>query len=104
FARRGEDLSGRLHHEVLTSRMRPLADGLRGFPRMVRDLARQQGKEVEFRVDGEGTGVDRDILEKLEAPLNHLVRNALDHAIEAPEERVAAGKRPSGTIRLEARH
>jgi two-component system sensor histidine kinase and response regulator WspE len=104
FARRGEDLSGRLHHEVLTSRMQPLADALRGFPRMVRDLARQLGKRVEFRVDGETTGVDRDILDKLEAPLNHLIRNALDHAIEPPDERVAAGKRPVGTIQLEARH
>jgi two-component system sensor histidine kinase and response regulator WspE len=104
FARRGEDLSSRMHHEVLISRMRPLADVLRGFPRMVRDIARQLGKRVEFRVEGETTGVDRDILDKLETPLNHLVRNALDHAIEAPEERVAAGKRPVGTIRLEARH
>jgi two-component system sensor histidine kinase and response regulator WspE len=104
FARRGEDLSSRLHQEVLRSRMRPLADVLRGFPRMVRDLARQLGKRVEFRVDGEATGVDRDILEQLEAPLNHLVRNALDHGIELPDERVAAGKRSVGTIRLEARH
>jgi two-component system sensor histidine kinase and response regulator WspE len=104
FARRGEDLSGRLHHEVLKSRMRPLADGLRGFPRMVRDLARQLGKRVEFRIDGETTGVDRDILDKLEAPLNHLIRNALDHAIELPDERAAAGKRPVGMIRLEAHH
>jgi two-component system sensor histidine kinase and response regulator WspE len=104
FARRGEDLSGRLHHEVLESRMQPLADALRGFPRMVRDVARQLGKRVEFRVDGETTGVDRDILDKLEAPLNHLIRNALDHGIEPPDERAAAGKRPVGTIRLEARH
>ncbi len=104
FARRGEDLSGRLHHEVLTSRMRPLADVLRGFPRMVRDVARGLGKRVELRVIGETTGVDRDILDKLEAPLNHLIRNALDHAIEPPDEREAAGKRPVGTIRLEARH
>jgi two-component system sensor histidine kinase and response regulator WspE len=104
FARAGEDLSGRLHHEVLASRMRPLADGLRGFPRMVRDVSRKLGKGVEFQVVGENTGVDRDILDKLEAPLNHLIRNAMDHGIEAPEERVAAGKRPSGTIQLEARH
>jgi two-component system sensor histidine kinase and response regulator WspE len=104
FARRGEDLSGRLHHEVLKSRMQPLADALRGFPRMLRDMARQLGKRVEFRVAGETTGVDRDILDKLEAPLNHLIRNALDHGIELPDERVAAGKRPVGTIRLEARH
>ncbi len=57
-----------------------MADGVRGFPRMVRDVARQLGKSVRFEVLGETTGVDRDILDKLEAPLNHLIRNALDHA------------------------
>lgn len=104
FARRIEDLSGRLHHEVLASRVRPLADGVSGFPRMVRDVARQLGKRVHFEVRGEKTGVDRDILEKLEAPINHLIRNALDHGIELPEERIAAGKPAAGTIRLEGRH
>ena len=104
FARRSEDLSGRLHHEVIASRMRPLADGIRGFPRLVRDLSRQLGKKVELEIRGETTGVDRDILEKLEAPLNHLIRNALDHALETPDERAEAGKGPSGVIRLEARH
>ena len=104
FARRNEDLSGRLHHEVIISRMRPLADGLRGFPRLVRDLSRSLGKQARLDVRGEQTGVDRDILDKLEAPLAHLIRNALDHGIESPAERVAAGKPPLGTIRLEARH
>ena len=104
FARGSEDLSGRLHHEVLTSRMRPLADGIRGFPRLVRDVSKQLGKQVKFEVVGETTGVDRDILDGLEAPLNHLIRNALDHGLEVPDERRAAGKSPSGTIRLEARH
>jgi two-component system sensor histidine kinase and response regulator WspE len=104
FARRGEDLSSRMHHAVLKSRMRPLADVLRGFPRMVRDVARQLGKRVEFRVIGETTGVDRDILDQLESPINHLIRNALDHAIEPPDERTTLGKRPVGAIRLEARH
>jgi two-component system, chemotaxis family, sensor histidine kinase and response regulator WspE len=104
FARRSEDLSGRLHHEVITCRMRPLADGIRGFPRLVRDVARQLGKTVQFEILGEATGVDRDILERLEAPLNHLIRNALDHGLEGPEERLAAGKPEMGSIRLEARH
>jgi two-component system sensor histidine kinase and response regulator WspE len=104
YARRTEDLSGRLHHEVIASRMRPLADGVRGFPRLVRDVARQLGKKVQLVVVGEKTGVDRDILEKLEAPLNHLIRNALDHGIEPPDRRAAAGKPETGTIRLEARH
>ena len=104
YARRGEDLAGRLHHEVLASRMRPLSEGVRGFPRMVREVSRQLGKKVRFEVKGETTGVDRDILEKLEAPLNHLIRNALDHAIEPPDERTLAGKEATGLVRLEARH
>jgi two-component system, chemotaxis family, sensor histidine kinase and response regulator WspE len=104
FARVSEDVSSRLHHEVLASRMRPLADGVRGFPRLVRDLARELGKQARFEVVGETTGVDRDILDRLEAPLNHLIRNALDHGVEMPDERRATGKSPIGTIRLEARH
>jgi len=104
FARVSEDLSTRLHHEVLASRMRPLAEGIRGFPRLVRDLARELGKQARLDLVGESTGVDRDILDRLEAPLNHLIRNALDHGLETPEERRAAGKAPVGTIRLEARH
>ena len=104
FARRNEDLSNRLHHEVIASRMRPLADGIRGFPRLVRDLARTLGKEIRFEVVGDQTGVDRDILDKLEAPLSHLIRNAIDHGLETPEQRRATGKPPGGTIRLEARH
>ena len=96
FARVSEDVSSRLHHEVLASRMRPLADGVRGFPRLVRDLARELGKQARFEVVGETTGVDRDILDRLEAPLNHLIRNALDHGLETPEDRRAAGKPPWG--------
>ena len=104
FARRNEDLSNRLHHEVIVSRMRPLADGIRGFPRLVRDVARTLGKQVRFEVKGDQTGVDRDILDKLEAPLSHLIRNSLDHGVEMPADREAAGKSAAGTIRLEARH
>ena len=104
FARRNEDLSSRLHHEVIVSRMRPFVDGIRGFPRLVRDVARSLGKQVRLEVRGEQTGVDRDILEKLEAPLSHLIRNALDHGIEPPGQREAAGKPTVGTILLEARH
>ncbi len=104
FSRRNEDLSGRLHHEVIASRMRPLADGIRSFPRLVRDLARSLDRRVHYDVRGEQTGVDRDILDKLEAPLSHLIRNAIDHGIEESDERVAAGKPPAGTILLEARH
>ncbi|HUU26497.1 MAG TPA: hybrid sensor histidine kinase/response regulator [archaeon] len=104
FARRSANLSNRLHREVLKSRMRPFADGVQGFPRMVRDLARKLGKKVGFETIGKLTPVDRDILDKLEAPLNHLIRNSLDHGIESPQDRKAAGKPEEGNIRLEAIH
>ena len=104
YAHRNEDLAGRLHHEIVASRMRPLADGVKAFPRMVRDVARQLGKQVQFEIRGENTGVDRDVLEKLEAPLNHLLRNSLDHGIELPEERQAAGKPAAGRVVLDACH
>lgn len=104
FIRRHASLSDRLYQEVINSRMRPFADGIEGFPRMVRDLARQLGKKVRLRIEGGATPIDRDILERLESPLSHLLRNAVDHGIEMPEERVAAGKSPEGTIKLEARH
>jgi two-component system, chemotaxis family, sensor histidine kinase and response regulator WspE len=104
FARRMEDLSDRLHHEVVSSRLRPLADGLHAFPRLVRDVARQLGKSVRLEIKGEKAGVDRDILEKLDAPLGHLIRNSLDHGIELPAERETAGKPATGTIRVEGRH
>jgi two-component system sensor histidine kinase and response regulator WspE len=104
FSRRTEQLSDRLYHEVVASRMRPFADGLRGFPRLVRDVSRQLGKRAQLEISGQNTPVDRDVLEKLEAPLNHIIRNALDHGLEPPQERLAAGKSESGKILLEARH
>ncbi len=104
FARRSANLSDRLYREVIASNMRPFADGVPAFPRMLRDLARQLGKQVKFEVFGKSTQVDRDILEKLEAPLTHILRNALDHGIELPEVRLAALKPAEGTIRLEAAH
>jgi two-component system sensor histidine kinase and response regulator WspE len=101
---RAEDLNARLYREVIASRMRPFADGAHGFPRLVRDMARALGKEARLVVVGERTEVDRDILEKLESPLAHLIRNAVDHGLEEPEGRAAAGKSAAGTIALEARH
>ncbi len=104
YDRRSTNLAQRLYAEALAVRMRPFADGVTGFPRLVRDLARSLGKEVRLDIRGEDTQVDRDVLERLEAPLGHLLRNAVDHGIEAPEARVAAGKPPGGVVRLEARH
>ena len=70
----------------------------------MRDLGRALGKQVRLDIVGGATQVDRDILAKLEAPLGHLLRNAVDHGIEPPEERGAAGKPAEGLVRLEARH
>lgn len=104
FAQQSSDLAERLYREGLISRMRPFADGVQGFPRMVRDLARQLNKKTKFEIRGQATGVDREILEKLEAPLTHLLRNALDHGLETPAERQAAGKNPEGLLTLAAHH
>jgi two-component system sensor histidine kinase and response regulator WspE len=104
FDRRAAHLSQRMYLEVLRTRMRPFSDGVRRFPRMVRDLARALGKEVRLEIVGDHTQVDRDILERLESPLAHLLRNAVDHGCENREQRLRAGKPPEATIRLEARH
>jgi two-component system sensor histidine kinase and response regulator WspE len=104
FRRRFVGFSGRLYHEVLDCRMRPFADGIQGFQRMVRDVARSLGKTVRLEIKGESTAVDREILERLKAPLNHLLRNSLDHGIEMPAERQANGKPAEGVLQLEAGH
>lgn len=102
--RRTEEVATALYHEVIGSRMRPFADGAAGLPRMVRDLAKGLGKQVRFEMIGGTVPVDRDILAKLEAPLNHMLRNCVDHGVEMPEDRVAAGKDPTARVFLEARH
>ena len=101
---RSVDLSHRLYEEALTCRMRPFSDVTLGLPRMVRDLGRVLGKEVILRIQGENTQVDRDVLQKLEAPLGHLLRNAVDHGIETPEERCLTNKPEEAQVLLEARH
>jgi two-component system sensor histidine kinase and response regulator WspE len=102
--RRAMRLAHRLYDEALASRMRPFEDGVRRYARIVRDLGRELGKPVRLEILGGGTPVDRDIMEQLDAPLGHLLRNAIDHGIERPDERRAAGKPAEGVIRLEARH
>ncbi|MGE8467454.1 MAG: hybrid sensor histidine kinase/response regulator [Pseudomonas putida] len=93
-----------LYDTALACRMRPFADVLAGQSRMVRDLGRSLNKPVRLVIEGEKTQVDRDVLEKLEAPLTHLLRNAVDHGIELPERRLLAGKAQEGVIRLRASH
>ena len=104
FGWRMGHLAQRLYDTALACRMRPFGDGLGGMARMVRDLGRSLGKQVRLEIDGESTQVDRDILDKLDAPLMHLLRNAVDHGIEMPMDRIEAGKPPEGLIRLSARH
>lgn len=104
YAHRTDNLSNRLYREVLSCRMRPFADGVKHLPRMVRDLARSLEKKVKFEITGKATEVDRDILQKLEAPLNHMLRNSLDHGLETPEERLQSGKPETGTLSLHAFH
>ncbi len=93
-----------LQRSVMKIRMVPVDQLFRRFPRMVRDVARQCGREVELVVSGQETDLDKGILDAIGEPLTHLVRNAISHGVETPEERRAAGKSPQGTVRLNAYH
>ncbi len=93
-----------LQESVMSIRMMPISFVFSRFPRVVRDLAAKLHKQVELKTVGEGTELDKGLIEKIADPLNHLVRNSLDHAIESPEDRIAAGKDPTGTITLRAFH
>lgn len=102
YINRHANLSDSLYREVIDSRMRPFSDGTQGFSRLVRDLSKELKKKVRLEMKGLSTPVDREILEKLEGPLVHLVRNSVDHGIESPEQRLKQGKSEEGTIRIEA--
>jgi two-component system, chemotaxis family, sensor kinase CheA len=88
--------------EVIASRMTPVGEVFERFPRLVRDLARDLGKRIRFDVEGEEIELDRSILDEIGDPLLHLIRNAADHGIESPEDRLAAGKPEEGRILLAA--
>ncbi len=102
YQRESGDLTERLYHHASQTRLRPFADIADSYPRMVRELARQLGKRVHATLSGEQLAVDRDVLERLDAPLTHLLRNAIDHGIESPAARVQAGKPEDGSIHLAA--
>lgn len=93
-----------LQESVMSIRMLPISFVFSRFPRVVRDVASKLGKQVEMRTIGEGTELDKGLIEKISDPLTHLVRNSLDHGIESPEKRIAAGKDPKGTLTLRASH
>jgi two-component system chemotaxis sensor kinase CheA len=92
-----------LRHTVMDVRLMPLDVAVSGLPRVVRDIAREQGKNVDFSVSGSDVKLDRSIIDRIGDPLVHLVRNAVDHGIETPEERRREGKPPEGRLELRAR-
>ncbi|HKU16719.1 MAG TPA: chemotaxis protein CheA [Steroidobacteraceae bacterium] len=93
-----------LQESVMRVRMLPISFVFSRFPRMIRDLSQRLGKQVELKVTGDQTELDKTVLEKIGDPLVHLVRNSIDHGIEMPQARLAAGKPASGVISLEAYH
>ncbi|SDI25530.1 chemotaxis protein CheW [Propionivibrio dicarboxylicus] len=93
-----------MQEAVMSIRMLPIGSVFSRFPRLVRDLAGKLGKEVELKLVGENTELDKGLIERLSDPLNHLVRNSLDHGIERPEVRLAAGKPAKGRLSLQAYH
>jgi two-component system chemotaxis sensor kinase CheA len=95
-------VSAQLQETVMDVRMLPIRHVFERFPRLVRDLARETGKEIELILEGEGTRIDKAIIDEIGEPLVHLIRNSVDHGIESPAVRVTNGKTPTGTILLSA--
>jgi len=97
-------ITSELQEAIMLTRMQPIEKIFSKFPRVVRDLARDLGKEIELTVEGKEVELDKTIIEGLSDPLTHLVRNAVDHGIETPDVRRKAGKQPAGQILLRAYH
>ncbi|MBP6177779.1 MAG: chemotaxis protein CheA [Anaerolineales bacterium] len=97
-------ITDELQEEVMHIRMLPLSSVFGKFPRMVHDMSRKVGKKIDIVIRGEKTEMDRSMLEEINDPLIHLVRNSVDHGVESPSDRLAAGKPERGTITLTARH
>lgn len=104
LARRLDSVTADLRETVMQARMQPVGNLFGKFPRMVRDLARTCGRDVRMEFSGQETGLDKSLLEAIKDPLTHAVRNAVDHGIEAPTDRVLAGKPAEGVLRLRAFH
>jgi two-component system, chemotaxis family, sensor kinase CheA len=97
-------ITDELQEQVMKSRMLPIESVFNRLPRVVRDVAAKQGKQIEFIVEGKDTELDRSVIEEIGDPLLHLIRNGVDHGIETPEDRVAAGKPAAGRLKLSAQH
>ena len=97
-------LTGELQDSVMKTRMQPIGAAWKKLPRLVRDLSYELGKKIDLVMEGEGTELDRQVLELIRDPLTHMVRNSADHGLEGTEERVQIGKPANGTIKLAAFH
>ena len=97
-------VTSELQDTIMQTRMQPIGTVFGKFPRVVRDIALAQKKEMELHIVGKDVGLDKSLVEGLSDPLIHMIRNAADHGVETPEERKRAGKKTQGTLRLEARH
>lgn len=104
LAKRINFVTSELQMQVLKMRMIPVEKVFKKFPRIVRNLSRDLGKEVNLEIVGEETELDRSVVDEIGDPLIHLIRNALDHGLETPDERIAAGKNRTGTVVLSATH
>lgn len=97
-------IADELQDQIMKSRMLPIENVFNRFPRMVRDLAQRAGKDIEFIIEGKETELDRSVIEEIGDPLIHLLRNAIDHGVETPDDRAAAGKPRTGRVHLSASH
>ncbi len=97
-------ITDQLQEEVMRIRMMPVGSVFNKFPRMVRDMSQKVGKLIDVVIHGEDTEMDRSMIEEINDPLIHLIRNSVDHGIESPKDRIAAGKPERGTITMTARH
>jgi len=103
-AQRIDLVTSELQEAIMLTRMQPVGNVFNKFPRVVRDISQEMGKDIELKMEGKEVELDKTILEGLSDPLTHLVRNSADHGVESPEEREAAGKKRTGWITLKAYH
>ena len=102
LSRRLDMVTADLREAVMKARMQPVSNVFSKIPRMVRDLSLGLGRRVRLEMEGQDTGLDKSLLEAIKDPLTHAVRNALDHGIETPDARIAAGKNPEGLLKVRA--
>ncbi|MCH8963824.1 MAG: chemotaxis protein CheA [Planctomycetes bacterium] len=97
-------VSDTMQKQIMGTRMVPVGPLFSRFKRVIRDIAKNLGKKIEYQIEGEHTELDKKMIDELGDPLTHMIRNCVDHGIETPDERTAAGKNPTGTVKIEAYH